>query len=155
MKKGFDSAGSSFRCSEVIIPCPSCGAKSFILLHRPIARERCSFRALIQCYDCLLRLPPCPLGTSQIRLIRSWQERHHRCQGVNKFVLSASCQKPAPKGGPFQAKILIRLVTSIRNPFTLLRSISSIISTASASGSGQDCLDLAPLVCPPFVVSWD
>lgn len=114
-------------------PPPQVGAK--VLL----AGRRYSFQAPTQCHPCRPRpTAPCPLGTSPIRLIRSWQERHQQCQGVNKFVPSASCQKPAPKGGPFQAKTLIGLVTSIRNPFTLLRSISGIISMAAASGSGQD-----------------
>lgn len=54
-------------------------------------------------------------------------------------VLSDVC----PRGGPFQPQILIRLVISIRIPFTLLRSITGIINTAPAFGNREDHINLA------------
>lgn len=128
----------------------------------PLGEQKFQFRGPVRLQDrdtpaylrfgstlCLRPPAPPPVLTSQIKLIRSWQRRPRWCQGVNKFQPSASCQPPAPKGGPFQAKIVIRLVTSIRIPFTLLRSISSIISMAAASGNCQDHSALAPLCSPP------
>lgn len=57
-------------------------------------------------------------------------------------VLSDVC----PRGGPFQTQILIRLVISIRIPFTLLRSITGIINTAPAFGNRKDHINLASLL---------
>lgn len=62
-------------------------------------------------------------------------------------VLSDAC----PRGGPFQTQILIRLVISIRIPFTLLRSITSIINTAPAFGNHKDHINLASLL----LTGWD
>lgn len=62
-------------------------------------------------------------------------------------VLSDAC----PRGGPFQAQILIRLVISIRIPFTLLRSITGIINTAPAFGNRKDHINLASLL----LTGWD
>ena len=58
----------------------------------------------------LLCLVPEPgLSTSQIRLIRSWQERWWRCQPVNKSQPSASRQPAAPEEDPSRHKFLLDL----------------------------------------------
>lgn len=62
-------------------------------------------------------------------------------------VLSDAC----PRGGPFQTQILIRLVISIRIPFTLLRSITGIINTALAFGNCKGHINLASLL----LTGWD
>lgn len=74
----------------------------------------------------LLCLVPEPgLSTSQIRLIRSWQERWWRCQPVNKSQPSASRQPAAPEEDPLlDTQILIGLVRSIKI-FTLLGVLSA------------------------------
>lgn len=55
-----------------------------------------------------------------------------------------------PRGGPFQTPVLIRVVRSIKILFTLLRSISPVISAALASGNTRAILICrVPCPCPP------
>lgn len=61
-----------------------------------------------------------------------------------------SSSERSPRGGPFQTQILIRVVRSIKILFTLLRSISPIISMALASGNtGAILIYHVPHPCPP------